>query len=308
MARRIGELLVSEGRISEAALRRALHAQALSARRIRLGGILLGSGLLDEHALLDALAKFHRCPAVDWDRLSSASTEAVRLLSADQAIRIGAIPYAAEKRSARVAFVNPSSLAAIDEVAAITGRRVLPAVTTEVRLLQAQQHFYRRSMSKEFWTIVQRLDRKMDKESTGIPATAGSGDLPTGSVTPPPPPAFFEPPRPSEEIPLSSEATVEMGATEPCGETRPPSVTAGEEAPKSPDPFSDNLPLTTFVAEALESLKTTTDLDSILATVADEAEEDLDPSTAEEVPPAKPDPDATQPSRSRSRPMSRTQL
>ena len=308
MARRIGEFLVSEGRISEAALLRALQAQAFGARRIRLGGILLGSGLLAEHELLDALAKFHRCPAVDWGRLSSASREAVRLLSADQAIRIGAIPYAAEKRSARVAFVNPSSVAAIDEVAAITGRRVLPAVTTEVRLQQAHQHFYGRSMSRELWTIVERLDEKMEKASTATPATPGNRDLSPGSVTPPPPPAFFEPPGLSADIPLSLEETEQMRPAGPHVEMAPPSVTAAEKGGEKVDPFSDDWPLTNFVAGALESLASAMDLDAVLASVADEPEEDLDPSTAEEVPPAKPDPDATQPSRSRSRPASRTQL
>src|SRR5437588_1966139 len=128
--RRIGELLVEEGLLSEAAVNRALGFQRLSGDRVKLGSILLNWDLLAEDALLKTLAKSHRCPAVDWLTLSAAPIEIVRLLSSAHAARLAAIPYELEKGALRVAFVNPSNLAAIDEVSAITGKRVVPCVTT----------------------------------------------------------------------------------------------------------------------------------------------------------------------------------
>ncbi|MGH9316005.1 MAG: hypothetical protein ACRD1P_02700, partial [Thermoanaerobaculia bacterium] len=180
--RRIGEFLIAEGLVSEAALARALEFQRASGKALSLGGIFLNWGLVGEEALLQALAKLHNCPAVAWDQLSCASPEAVHLLSGEQAIRIGAMPYATDKKIVRVAFANPSNLAAVDEVAAITKRRVVPGVTTEVRLLQAHQRFYSRPIPVPLWTILQKLDRKPPKPP--VPVVQIPPQAPETSGTP----------------------------------------------------------------------------------------------------------------------------
>lgn len=158
--RRIGELLVAEGLISEASITRALGYQRVSGDHIKLGTILLSWDLLAEEALLAGLGKLHRCPVVTWETLQATPVETVRLLSAAHALRLGAIPYGAEKGLVRVAFLNPSNLAATDEVSALTGRRVAPGVTTEARLLQAHQKFYGRHVPLEYRPILQKLQRR----------------------------------------------------------------------------------------------------------------------------------------------------
>jgi hypothetical protein len=158
--RRIGELLVAEGLLSEAAVQRALGYQRLSGEKIKLGSILLNWDLLAEDSLLGALAKLHRCPAVRWETLFATPLEIVRLVPGSQASRLAAIPYGAEKGLIRVAFANPSDLAAQDEIAALTGRRVMPGVTTEARLLQAHQKFYGRHVPPEYRPILQKLQRR----------------------------------------------------------------------------------------------------------------------------------------------------
>ena len=133
--------------------------------RAKLGTILLTWDLLGEEGLLTALAKLHGCPAVMWPVLSTAPMEIVRLLPTTHAIRLGAIPFDAQKGLIRVAFIDPSNLIGVDEVTAITGRRVLPAVTSEVRLLQAHQMFYGRHLPMDVRAIVQRLDRRTTRSS-----------------------------------------------------------------------------------------------------------------------------------------------
>jgi len=130
--RRIGELLVAEGLLTESAINRALGYQRASVERLRLGSILLNWDLLAEDALLETLAKFHRCPAVSGVVLAKAPIEAARLLTSAAASRLAAMPYAFEKNVLRVAFANPSDLATIDEVSALTRKRIAPAVTTEI--------------------------------------------------------------------------------------------------------------------------------------------------------------------------------
>jgi hypothetical protein len=154
---RIGEFLVAEGWLSAATVTRALGYQKSAAPRVKLGSILLTWDLLDEGNLLKALAALHRCEAVTGEMLTGAPVDVVRLLPAAHAIRLNAVPYALHKSRLRVAFVNPSDLAAIDEVAAITGKVCVPGVVTELRLLQAHRRFYGRALPRELHPKSQRL-------------------------------------------------------------------------------------------------------------------------------------------------------
>jgi hypothetical protein len=177
--RRLGDLLLDEGLLSAPSLERALAEQKRAGSGVKLGGVLLGSGLVSEEALLDALSRAHRCPAVPWTTLSGASLEAVALLNGARASRLGALPYALEKRVLRVAFSDPSDIAALDEVAAVTGYRVVPAVACQVRLMQAHEKFYGRTISRQFSNILDRLE----DPRLGIRA-------PRPASPPPPPPRF----------------------------------------------------------------------------------------------------------------------
>lgn len=314
MAQKIGELLVSEGRISEHVLTRALEIQG-SGSGMRLGGILLKWGLLREEELLRVLAGLHRVPAVDWAALSAASREAVALLSPAQAVRTGAIPYAVEKKSLRVAFVNPSDLAAVDEVQAITGKRLLPAVTTEVRLLQAHQRFYSRPISRDLWATLQRLASKANKV-TQARVSSGNANRPS------PAEPISEMPAPPEPTAAPSMAEVELllpeqlappidvrqaiGVPEPYEET--PVNPEASAAQSDADPFSDDCSLQTFVEYAITFFDGLPNLRSARTDLVDEPVEDLDPSTREESPKTALDLDSTLPSRSRPRAAAAAEL
>jgi hypothetical protein len=170
-ARRIGERLVAEGKLSHAAVDRALGYQQLSGDRIRIGSILLAWQLIPEERLLETLAKTHGCEGVTWDTLAAAPMAAVKLLPAAVAIRLGALPYAIERGAVRIAFRDPSNLAAVDEASALIGKRIIPAIAPEVRLMQAHQKFYGRRLSPEVRAIVQKLDRQTRANrpsSTGV--------------------------------------------------------------------------------------------------------------------------------------------
>jgi Type II secretion system (T2SS), protein E, N-terminal domain len=178
MGRKLGELLVAEGRISEAVLARALELQGTQARGLRLGAILLRWGLVTEKALLDSLGRVHKCPTVNWDTLSTATQDALNLLSAAQSKRLAAVPYALDKKTVHVAFANPSDLAAVDEVGSITRRRVIVTVTSEVRLLQAQQRFYQRPLPRDVWTILQKIEHPAPARKAAARAVAAPKPTP----------------------------------------------------------------------------------------------------------------------------------
>lgn len=299
---RIGELLLSEGRISEATLSRALKLQSEDGKGTRLGAVLLKWDLLAEHDLLEALSRYHRCPSADRDALAGADRKAVALLSADQAARLSAMPYAFEDKAVRVAFADPSNLAAVDEVKAITGRRVVPAVTSQVRLVQAHQRFYSRVVTLDLWSIVQKLERKR-RSPAAAPTSSALPDLaPEVSPNPSAPVQSQEP-----ELQAASVAGASVGTAadelveelaDPISEedfetialAHAPSRAVdirieveGNRKPKEnrePDPFSDDCSLAKFVEDALNFFAGDSDLGNVLETLQEPIEE-LDASTQE---------------------------
>ncbi|HTR01837.1 MAG TPA: hypothetical protein VMN82_01480 [Thermoanaerobaculia bacterium] len=160
---RIGELLVADGVVSETAVQSALGFQRHTGEPFRLGTILLDRDLLGEENLLRALSAIHRCDYVSWSDILKAPPQVVRLLPERAAVRLAAVPYALEGRGVCVAFKNPSNLAAVDEVSAVTSRPVIPAVISEVRLLQAFHLFYGRPIPLEFRGVLHKLERNEER-------------------------------------------------------------------------------------------------------------------------------------------------
>ncbi|MGH9400004.1 MAG: hypothetical protein ACRD00_06530, partial [Thermoanaerobaculia bacterium] len=115
--RRIGEILIEQGVLTEAVINEALVYQRVSGGRVKMGTILLNWDLVAEEGLLQALARFHRVAAAPWSVLSAAPFEVARLIPPLAAVRLGAVPYAATKTSIHVAFLDPSNLFAADEIA-----------------------------------------------------------------------------------------------------------------------------------------------------------------------------------------------
>jgi hypothetical protein len=289
MAKLFGELLVSEGRISHEILTRALELQGFNEKGLRLGGILLKWGLLKEEEILEMLGRIHGCAFVGWKMLSNADPEAVKLLSPAHAARLGAMPYGLDDRFVLVAFVNPSDLAAIDEVTAITRKRVKPAVAMEVRLLQAQQQFYDRSVSPGVWAVLQRLDRASKKRQGAAPKfpnlEAFSETVPVGRAAARELPDF--------SVPEDWEPVVSLAAMPDASPLAPVDL-------EPEDPFSDQFSLKQFIADAIEFFD---GLPNSTSDVFDEPVEDLDPESVEAAPrvAASSDPNATAPSKLRPR-------
>ena len=231
--RRIGDLLLGEGLLSEQALERALAAQARTQSEVRLGSALLGLGIITEDALANALSRAHGCAAVGAAELDAADPAAVELLSSARAYRLNAMPYALDKKTLRVAFADPSNIAALDEVAAVTGCRIVPAVATEVRLMEAHRKHYGRVLSRHFVGILRRLDAK---EPVAIVDEA--------PVVPPPPPRF-------QDDPVAADA-IESPEVEASAPPMPADAVSQEAG--TLDRYSDDYSLTDFLAEALDGV------------------------------------------------------
>ncbi|MGH9399983.1 MAG: hypothetical protein ACRD00_06420 [Thermoanaerobaculia bacterium] len=237
--RRIGEILIEQGVLTEAVINEALGHQRVSGGRVKIGTILLNWDLVAEEGLLQALARFHRVEAAPWSVLSAAPFEVARLIPPSAAVRLGAFPYAATKTSIHVAFLDPSNLVAADEIASITNRRIIPAVALEIRLLQAHQKFYGRHIPLEYRAIVERLERRTAKPKLPewqktvdfLVSDLTEAEQDAGPARPPPPPGIRTPPMDLGRAPAKHRQTPRAGARIPVS-----------RGPAEPDLLPDTVP------------------------------------------------------------------
>lgn len=131
----VGERLVREGLVTEEQLASALRMQAVYGGRI--GNILVELGIVPADAMVQALGRELGVPFLLDRHLAAADPALSKLVPMKIAQRARAVPIAwssSRARTAIVAFADPANLAAVDEVAAVAGVRIEPALAIEARL------------------------------------------------------------------------------------------------------------------------------------------------------------------------------
>ncbi len=142
--RRIGDLLLEAGLVSDAQLQRALAAQA--DRRMRLGEILREDGVIDDIALAAVLAVHLDAPLVDLrDRPSE--EEALRLVPEADAHRLAVLPLTLAHDELAVAMDDPANTPLVEELARLVGHRVRPLLALRSEIEQTIPTRYRMTSS-----------------------------------------------------------------------------------------------------------------------------------------------------------------
>jgi type IV pilus assembly protein PilB len=123
LSRRLGELLLGAGLISQNQLDEALAEQKSSHQR--LGGILVRRGFLTERQMLDVLSQQYGIPTVDLS-LVTPDPELLKLVPADVARKYCVLPVERHAKSIHVAVPDPTDLSALDAIGFMTGLNVVP--------------------------------------------------------------------------------------------------------------------------------------------------------------------------------------
>src|SRR5450756_1244797 len=136
----LGEILVSEGYVSQEDLGIALSEQA--ERGQSLGRVLVELGMLSEAQLVSALAQQ---VGMDFIELSDFIVDraAVALVPGTLCRRHTVLPIGFENGAIRLAMADPGNVVAVDDVRNITGIQVHPVVATRDDLLQAIDRYCR---------------------------------------------------------------------------------------------------------------------------------------------------------------------
>ncbi|MCR4341894.1 MAG: ATPase, T2SS/T4P/T4SS family [Gemmatimonadaceae bacterium] len=128
---RIGDLLVSEGLITQEQLTRAIQEQQQNGTRI--GYNLIKLGIIKETDLTRFLARRYRMPAVDLKNFE-VDLKVAKLVPPELSIKHQLLALKREGRTLTVAVTDPSQLGVLDDLKFITGYEIFPVVGGEFTL------------------------------------------------------------------------------------------------------------------------------------------------------------------------------
>jgi type IV pilus assembly protein PilB len=136
----LGEMLLTEGLITQAQLDAALKAQA--ERGLPIGQLLVEDGAVTEAVLMGALARQLGLEFVDLAEYPI-DRGAVALLPEAMARRILALPVTWAEDRLVVAMADPGNVLAVDDMRAVTGAEITIVVATRTQLSEAIDRFHR---------------------------------------------------------------------------------------------------------------------------------------------------------------------
>lgn len=136
---KLGDLLVKSGTITQAQLDEALALQTESGER--LGAILQKHGFITERQLIDTLMSQLGVEFVDLNNYNI-PPEMAQLLPKSTAKKHMVVPIRASRTDVRLAMADPLNFVAIEEVRAITKKRVIPLIATAAAVERAVQNLY----------------------------------------------------------------------------------------------------------------------------------------------------------------------
>jgi type IV pilus assembly protein PilB len=128
---RIGDLLVSEGLITQEQLTRAIQEQQQNGTRI--GYNLIKLGFIKETDLTRFLGRRYRMPAVDLKDFA-VDLKVAKLVPPELSIKHQLLALKREGRTLTVAVTDPSQLGVLDDLKFITGYEIFPVVGGEFTL------------------------------------------------------------------------------------------------------------------------------------------------------------------------------
>jgi type IV pilus assembly protein PilB len=136
--RRLGELLVARGHLTQEQLD---HALALGADRKRFGERLVNLGFVQEHHVTEALAEQFGLPVFDLRSVRPESA-AIRLVPYTQAMKALVLPISVRNGRFLCAVSDPLDFPLTDNLETRTGMRVDIGLAPASTLLVAIRHAY----------------------------------------------------------------------------------------------------------------------------------------------------------------------
>ncbi len=137
--RRLGDLLVAEGLISQEQLLKALREQKGTTEK--LGSILVRLNLLTEEQLIGFLSRQYGIPSMTLSQLD-VDAEVLKLVPAAIAKKYEVLPVKRVGNTLTLAMADPTNVFALDDIAFMTNLQVLPVVASQAAIRKAIDRSY----------------------------------------------------------------------------------------------------------------------------------------------------------------------
>ena len=188
VSRRLGDLLVNEGLISQEQLQRALSEQKGSNEK--LGTILVRLQFIHEDQLIGFLSRQYGIPSITLSELDI-DPDVVRLVPAQIARKYDVLPVKRTGNALTLAMADPTNVFALDDVAFMTNLQVLPVVASQGAIRQTIERIYEPQLS-----ALSEVITALEGEAPDVELVEGGEDVAPSKID------IFELKDASEEAPV----------------------------------------------------------------------------------------------------------
>ncbi|HVM32565.1 MAG TPA: ATPase, T2SS/T4P/T4SS family, partial [bacterium] len=140
MKKRLGEMLVDEGIITEEQLQEALHEQKIKGGRLEK--ILISQGYVTQDVIMAFVGTQLGIPHVSLSEIGNIPNEVVFSVPESIALNHVLIPIVRKDKKLTVAMADPLNVFAIDDIKMMTGFEVEPAIASEAEIKAMQAKYY----------------------------------------------------------------------------------------------------------------------------------------------------------------------
>jgi type IV pilus assembly protein PilB len=161
--KRLGDLLVESGLISEEQLQNALKEQ--KRLNMRLGDVLITQNYITEQQLIEVLEFQLGIPHIQLYR-QKIETKVINLIPQKLAVQHSVLPIRVEGNKLILAMADPMDYFAIDELRMTTGLRIEPAIASKDELLRAIKRYY--GMQESVDQIMSNIQIKASEETKAL--------------------------------------------------------------------------------------------------------------------------------------------
>ncbi len=137
--RRLGDLLVADGLLTQEQLHKALGEQKGSTEK--LGSILIRLGFINEEQLIGFLSGQYGVPSITLSQLEI-DPEVLKLVPAAIAKKYEVLPVRKMGNSLALAMADPTNVFALDDISFMTNLQVLPLVASQTAIKKAIDRNY----------------------------------------------------------------------------------------------------------------------------------------------------------------------
>jgi type IV pilus assembly protein PilB len=173
-ARRLGDLLVAEGLISQDQLKRALAEQ--KGKTEKLGSILVRLTFITEEQLIGFLSRQYGIPSITLNNVD-VDAETLRLIPAPIARKYEVLPIKRIGGTLTLAMADPTNVFALDDVAFMTSLQILPVVAPQAAIRQAIERNYEAGQQSAMNEMLTEITAEASVEVLEGEADGGSVDV-----------------------------------------------------------------------------------------------------------------------------------